>query len=838
MNPVEPVPENAKQETPTSLEISLFREGEGFRIDLSNLPIFFGLSILAKDIGEKVISRHYLDRVDVEVEKKVKRSETPELAELQIENIKVACDYEVLDPILTDKEAFIEDLTVVFGSLQMQRWRKYIYPGDPNATSRALVFVRSRSLETGAYPFRIILERLRSSKKADKFFLRAVIEGLDRRCLDLGSLPHVLVENPEGRSFIAGSTRLSQMLFEQVRWEARRGKRTYSEISRMDSYIFSRLHEAGMKELEAVEISWTEGYIELFRSMEPKQLTGIFKKILLLLEDHPVRALLKSGKTIRADFGDIFANMDFSQLGRTLNLSFGHKRRMFGIDQYLLPMPDLLEIASERKGQAPLKGISVLLIHHITAEVLALIAAMKDLGVEDVYTLFVHYGEEVPSDFLEALLNLHQNRFRCYSLNNVEEPLSVEGYFVLSPRFSLLKGLEPLNKRMYRDKPKYMEAMVQTASQLFLEMLLKTIRHEGKCLVVEDGGYLSPSLSEWAADGRNLADLLQESDMDPTDGIGETARMPVADVLDRWMIGTVEHTRNGLDRLASVLRERGALARPAFSIAISEFKVTEEAREVATSILSAIESVLHAQGKVLSRRRVAVIGSSGTIGKHLVEQIGTRCAMPESRPCLQVDLKRPDFPSKEVERSFAFRFEDLPPERISDVDLVIGVTGQPAFGWEDTERLLMEGAASTFYFASGSTKTIEFERVSQGLETILRMKKPAVRGYPLRVESSEINDPQTRRLLGYRYRLLFESHPMRSGEGVVKEICFLGSLMPINFLFYGVPGEMIDPVLSQLLRSSLGLVRRVAGDRPPAKSLYAVDHDIDEDGNPLENPSR
>ena len=96
---------------PTSLELPLVREGDTLRIDLSDLPIFFGLSILSRDIGDKIINRYHLDRIDIEVEKRVKLAETPELAALQIEYIKITGDYEVFDRILADKDAFIEDVT-------------------------------------------------------------------------------------------------------------------------------------------------------------------------------------------------------------------------------------------------------------------------------------------------------------------------------------------------------------------------------------------------------------------------------------------------------------------------------------------------------------------------------------------------------------------------------------------------------------------------------------------------------------------------------------------------------------------------------------------------------
>jgi len=826
-----------RREISTSLEIPLVREGDTLRVDLTHLPIFFGLSLLARGVGEKLVTRYYLDRVDVDAEKKIKHSETPELAEMQVENVKICGDYEVLDRILEDRNGFYEDLKTVFGSLQMQRWRSLIFPEDPRAPSRSLVFLRSRRLETGPYRFRILLERLRSSKKADKFFLRVVLEDLERRRLDLGSLPHAVVENPEGRTFIAGATRLSQMLSEQVRWAARRGKRTHSEVHRIDSFIFSRLHEAGLEELTALEIAWTEAYVEGLRSMNSEQLMGVFKKILLLLEDHTVRKLLRDGETIRVDLGDVFVHIDFSQLGRVLNLCFGHKRKVIGIDQYLHErMPALSAVAGEHRAASSLRGINVMLVHHVTAETLGFIAALREVGVRNIFTLFVHYGEDVPSDFLEALLGLDQDRTRCYSLNNVGKPLSVEGYFVLSPRFSPLEGMNALNDRFLQDRPGYFEAMVRTAVRLFLELLVRTLREGSRCILVEDGAYLAPVLAAWAQGGATLADLLRENELPvPEDAASEAGR-PVSEVLDRWVLGTVEHTKNGLDRLIEIRETKGALARPAFSIAVSRFKVTEEAGEVAASILSAVESVLHAQGKVLSRRRALVMGSEGVIGRRLMEQLRTRLVSEDGHACLGVDVRGPDGRPGAPAYRWARRIRDLPEELLRRVDLVIGVTGKSAMSWEDTEALLLRDGPSDFYLASGSTKTVEFQDVSRGLEALLRTPVPAVQGMPCRIEGEEVSDPQTRRLLGHKYRFHFDRHPAARRAGCVRTLWFLGNLMPINFLYYGVPAEIMDAVLAQLLRCSLGMARRVSAGDALEKQPYAVDGEIDPDGRPLAGP--
>ena len=75
---------------------------------------------------------------------------------------------------------------------------------------------------------------------------------------------------------------------------------------------------------------------------------------------------------------------------------------------------------------------------------------------------------------------------------------------------------------------------------------------------------------------------------------------------------------------------------------------------------------------------------------------------------------------------------------------------------------------------------------------------------------------------------------MDAGGKGEKTVFFLAHLTPVNFLYYGVPTELIDEVLAQLLSCSLGLVRRAAGEALSPR-LHAVDRDIDPEGRALPN---
>jgi hypothetical protein len=292
------------------------------------------------------------------------------------------------------------------------------------------------------------------------------------------------------------------------------------------------------------------------------------------------------------------------------------------------------------------------------------------------------------------------------------------------------------------------------------------------------------------------------------------AARPLGEVLGERLVGSVEHTRNGFDRLQALERELGRLVRPAYSIAISRLKIEEEAEEVAAGVLAALESVYHALGLVLSRRRPLVLGARGAIGSRLVRAL--RAGRVRGGPVLGVDVKVRRAASGE-----APTWGGLSRRARRAVDLVIGVTGVPVLGAAEAEELVLHGTAGIVLFASGSTKTIEFRRVADWVERLAGAARPRLRGRPVRVTVQEVTDPQSGRLHGTAFTLRVGGRRPRETR-----LVFVANLTPVNFLFYGVPTEAMDRVMAQLLRAALGLVRAVGSGRAPAPRLWAVDRDI------------
>jgi hypothetical protein len=129
--------------------------------------------------------------------------------------------------------------------------------------------------------------------------------------------------------------------------------------------------------------------------------------------------------------------------------------------------------------------------------------------------------------------------------------------------------------------------------------------------------------------------------------------------------------------------------------------------------------------------------------------------------------------------------------------------------------------------SGASYKTDEFPEVLAWMNSLLRSataEKPVVTtelgGRRARVQKLDVVDLLSHRSFGSRYHFAIEQD---DGSWRERDLLFLENLMPVNFLFYGVPTEVIDQVLAQLVSAALALVRHAAS--LPKPRLYAVDFD-------------
>jgi hypothetical protein len=339
-------------------------------------------------------------------------------------------------------------------------------------------------------------------------------------------------------------------------------------------------------------------------------------------------------------------------------------------------------------------------------------------------------------------------------------------------------------------------------------------------MLVEDGGYLAPLLNRFCLEGAAVDDVFSGFRLEPPVGYG---RVPFSEWLGEGFLGGVEHTRNGYDADLEVQNEFGALHFPVASIAVSNLKRGCEARECAASILTSTEMILHRLGMLLSRRRIVLLGSCGAIGGHLKRELmhrldagrlyGVDIASGENEPGHGKDVRTLD---------------ELDRETLRSSDMFIGVVGRSILKAGHIEDILAHGSRKKLFFISGSTKTLEFSDLENYLQALQDDPEPGIGGRPVGIAWLALRDPQTGILQGYEVTITFPGDPSGS-----KTLYLLGELTPINFLYYGIPTEIMDEVMSQLFTVTCGMVRRQRSADPFSPVLLAVDHQIDADANPL-----
>jgi hypothetical protein len=791
-------------------------------LDLSDLPPFRGLSVLSRALSDAVVAQACSDRADINVERGIRQRENPELLEhLGVTRVRVCAEHETVAEIAQHPDRFGDRLRALFGTLQRARYRDALFSAEQPGGSRALVFhFDFPPLEEGApVRLRFVLERVRSNRPDGESALRVTIEDPRGRRLSLDSIPHVEVQDVDRRTFIAGSTRIAQTWREALRREAERGRQSFVDRRTPRNHLFQQLDHAGLEALRSVEIHWGDEFAPTLLSGDPDALDPVLKKVLLALEDRQLRRLLAEREVIRLELGGVAAFLDLSQHERVLNVSLGRRRERVDIDQFLARMPSTAALCGD---DAPLADVKVLLVHHITAEALGLIAALRRLGCRDLVTLFVAYTDDAPSEYLDPLLDLPPDEFQAFALSRVPDEERIEGVYRLSNQYSALPHDDTLADVVSRGRPRFFDAMQRVGARLFLDQVRRAEADGQRCMVIEDGGYVAPMVNRACLEGRTVREFLAESDPSCRDD------RALRKVLDPHFIGSVEHTRNGHDRLRAVETKRQGLAFPAFSIAVSRLKREVEAREVAISLLNAVDNALHASGLVLSRRRCLVLGSRGAIGRHAMAFLHERL-MDGDDQLAGVDLAVDGAPvvGHVVE---AQRYAALPRELRMRMDLVLGVTGVSVLTGLDLEEWLLDGEAPRLILASGSTKTEEFAELASWMEeNVLGRPDLRIRDRHARVWLQEMRDPLSGRIFGRRCRFALEA----DGGAREREVIFLANGTPVNFLFYGVPTELIDQVLAELVGVSLGLLVRTR-DGAVAPRLHAVDAEIDSRGRPLD----
>lgn len=520
------------------------------------------------------------------------------------------------------------------------------------------------------------------------------------------------------------------------------------------------------------------------------------------------------------------------------------------VDEYLHRMLDMTSVVSKERGKGdaggPFADTSILLLHHLTAEVLGTIAALRALGCRDLVTVFVGYNEDAESAYRPDLDDLPEEEFRCFILKSTTASGGgAEGTYSIARSFTKAPEKAPLHydaidQAMREDRMDFLQAMRCLGVSAVLQQMARASAAGRKCLVIEDGGYLAPILNDAALSGQSVTEFRSSHRAPDDQAVDNVLGDSLQAALEAHHIGAVEHTRNGYDRDMRVNLNHGKLARPVFSIAVSYTKTQVESDIVGSSIINAATSVLYSHGYVLKRRNVLVFGSRGNIGRrmmrHFVDHLADAetnligCDLKvgsgesgEGRPDWQTDPGTSSVPGCIEKRTYA----EFDRDRTRDLDLIIGMTGGPTPGHpvlqvQDIQDWLVHGKKRDLYLASGSSKTDEYPEILSWMDEILGQREGATTldGRKATVAKSEIKDAVSGRNFGSIYTFSIE---LEDRKWHTKNLLFLNNLMPVNFLFYGVPTEVIDEVLSQIVSAAVALRRRA--EEVSEARLYAVDYD-------------
>lgn len=811
----------------TSLGVPLIEQSDGlFLIDLSAVQVFAGIPGFVSYLAKQTMENCRKTTTDVLTQIVVDADSTPELAALGIGHVVVYARGTLTRYLLEAQQPFARNLRLVFDALQTPQWGKLIFPhgfGKTGSTLGKDVDDQRLALhfplhdETGLpNNYFMLLEYDWKGR-----FLRITIEDAAESRLFLKRIPHRAVKTTEHQHYRQDISTMVEQIFTGIHRECQNQQNEYTEIPGRQPALFELLIAAGLTDVTGTVFRWTQETAEMLLLQSSQAFTTVLAKILLLLQDQVVIQALSDENELEMMDGSHRIYFDLSRKGAMLNISIGEPRKQPDMLAHLKRMPHLFQTVRKTETTS-LKNYRILLIHHATAEVLGFIKALQETHCPAITTLFIRYRGIVPDALLEDMLSMPGQFFQFYGLQRVELRDRIDGAYILSRQYSPLTGLENLDVALRNRRGDYLDSMRYAGLQLFFREAFQAAHKKQKILPIEDGGYIAPVMNRFCHEGKTLGEVLAFCEVDPP------SEVPIETPFCEWLLdimpATFEHTANGYYQLCDIKKECGALHIPTFTIALSNYKNINEAESCAYSILSAVESIFHGLGKCIMHRKTLVLGSQGNIGRFLLKSTTDRVSYGGA---YGIDIKVKTPSSRVSEFS---KIEDVPDRVWQSLDLFLGMTGVSVLKQPFFEKLLLHGTAQDLFFASGSTKTNEFADLTDWLETLAGSEDPRIGGQSVSLETNTIKDPQNGLLQGHRIRITFpgpDTNAGLAGGQSYKDIYMLGDSMPINFLYYGVPAEVIDGVFEELFCLLCGTITALdAGDKYPP-DIYAVDVDID-----------
>ncbi len=773
-------------------------------VDISKIRVMRGLNILAESLIKSLIEKSVFGHCDVMAEQRVDPDLQPELHAAGVRNVSFFARLTVAESLPYFNETAGYQIRYIFNAIQNDEIYAELFPST-NLNSRGVLFPFHRVDSHDKTGFFYLVEYVPAGH-----FLRITLESAQDPRLRLSRIPHRVIDYIDLIHTRVDIPSTASSIAQGVMDACLSQKSAYTAAKAHFGDFVSFLNKAGLTDLEVLTFSWPTELIKKAPTMGMLVLNTHVIRILYLLGDSSLIAQLAQGQTIRLEDDGFSCFLDLSQRNRCLNLALLAPRIKSGLPECLVRMPAVMGCVAD--NSSVFRNTRVLLIHHLTSEVLGCIQALVNMGAQSIDTLWVKYAGAVEPYAKEIMCSLPENIFRFHGLTPVLEPDGLQYSFLLSEEYSVIKDLEPLAGTLGATSMRFYEAMRALAGHLMLHIAM-TCRQNGETFVIiEDGGYIAPAINRLCLEQRTLAFAADFFHFPASFLSEEDLARPFQQWLYPVLTGSVEHTRNGYDALKGVRTEFGKLAFPSTSIAISNFKVNCESREVVYSCLNAVESIMNHMGFALSGRSVLVLGAQGALGRKSMEILSQRVG---SANLYGVDLVRP---VNDPDWTYASDPESLSRKSLKQIDLVFGVVGASICKPEWIEQLVLATEKQHLFFASGSTKTVEFAQLTEWLLEQLRSPRPLSNGEIPRVKLSEILDPKTGIHQGRSACLHFGSKTVH--------LHLLADLMPVNFLYYGVPSETMNQVMRELLEMSSLLVKRHSENSPLPGDLLALDHEI------------
>jgi len=509
----------------------------------------------------------------------------------------------------------------------------------------------------------------------------------------------------------------------------------------------------------------------------------------------------------------------------------------------------------------PLENTICVAIHHIDDKSYGGLCVLREWGATDMATVFVGYNPLQTMIWRDMLNDIPDDLFTtCILQSTPPEPNApswAEGIYKIVESFSKFPKSRQLSSSIFNnifdgtDKTKnpsgkpltFLYAQRSLTAYNFLQAMARGHEEKKQVFIWEDGGYLNPIIDQAIQDKIAVAEFRKRHmvpDDDKTDGI-----LPrnFANAMKDVFIGSVELTRNGYDMSAAIAETR-SMNTNFFSIAASYEKIMLEGDSIDLACLDALSQVLYSTGYSLRDRNVLVMGARGNLGRLCIGHLAN--ILESSKKQLWgCDLKlawpKPkrgsipkwaewsacDKPLTDVAGE-TLAYGDLTDDERNGFDVIIGWTGGPRkrmvngaevsyqtiSGQDVADWLTIGKKKSNLYLVSGSTKTVEFSDVLVWLEEILNepAKKRAINGImlddliagPIPDQLSiaavaqmwpDHNPPTTiKRNFGTQFTFVFK----QNGVQVTKNLYLVNNTMPVNFMYYGTPTEIMDLTYGQV----------------------------------------